>query len=169
MRVDLGLPGHAEALAERLRSFDPAASVSFDAAYHQEHGIVVVGAIGLSRSPRWSVEFAKTDDGYTARDMWVPGGHVKRFTWSWKWQDAGKPGGEDVEDDRWTLSRPPGVLNRWGPTGPLPGLDGPGTVKLDIDFVAVDDETGDVTTSSASSEPIVLTLPPGLIPTRSCR
>ncbi|WP_426570819.1 peroxiredoxin family protein [Aquihabitans sp. McL0605] len=170
--ADLGLGDRAADLSRQLATLDPGAFARFDATRYDDDGIVLVGTIWVSSATSGTeVAFAKRDegDGYTAFASWMPGGRIDRYSWSWQWHDGSLPPDQSSFRDRWSLVRAAGRSRgpfgvRAGISAPLPGIDGPGKVKLVVAGVYVDDVSGELVDFTASSEPIDLTLPPGTIP-----
>jgi thiol-disulfide isomerase/thioredoxin len=72
-------------LVDGLQTFDESASATFTAIEISADGVVVRGDIGGRARHAPVVEFSEIDDGaaYSALQSWIPGGCIKKFTWTW--------------------------------------------------------------------------------------
>ena len=145
----LNLASRKEEMIQQLRTLDDLANAWFEEAVFSPDGAIVRGRIALSprRKPMQSVARTAAEDGFSAYDSWIPGGRIDAFDWSWSWfNNADKPGNL-TDADRFLLRRPSGHLRtKFGLAidlrQPLPGLDGSGTVCLDMRGVQVHPVTG---------------------------
>ena len=141
-------------LSQQLQTLDAQANVRIESAEFLQDGIVLRGNIGLTSHHGMVIKTEKTfhEDAHTALQSWIPGGRIDRFEWTWTWTGSGEPGLAKFSD-RFLLRRPRGSAGRWGVSnGPLllPGLDGFGSVCLQITGVQVDGRSGEwVTVTSA--------------------
>lgn len=146
---ELDLSTRKAELIDQLRTLDDQADAHFDDAEFGPDGVVVRGQIMLSprRKPVGAFGIASELDAFTAFDSWIPGGGISRFEWSWNpFNNSGVPGNQ-VQDDRFLLRRPPGKgLGKFGAvlgvTTPLPGLDSNGSVCLNIRGLQMDSVSG---------------------------
>ncbi len=147
--------GRKSELNGQLRTFDDQAATRFDSAEFINEGMVLRGRVSLThlRSPETFFERALGEDMYTAFQSWIPGGRIDQFRWSWRWLAGGKPeggtSGNVSNDDVFVLRRPEIRRSRWGgvlasltDTIPLPGLDGRGTICLEISGVQTESGSG---------------------------
>ena len=72
-------------LVRGLRTFDPAATVSYTALQITPDGVIVRGDIGSVARRAPVVHIAETHNGaaFTAFQSWIPAGRIDRFIWSW--------------------------------------------------------------------------------------
>ncbi|MEO3761394.1 hypothetical protein ABGB19_24340 [Mycobacterium sp. B14F4] len=137
-----------ETLVEQLRTLDGAADVSMRSARFRADAVVLRGRVTLSPRKPPVIDFAKSAGGqsFTAFHSWAPGGWIERFVWSWR-NDGGSQESATVHQ-RYTLSRPKATVSKWGLTtpgeggNPLPGLDRPGSLCLEIHGFQIDSVTG---------------------------
>jgi len=142
------LTPHKETLVEQLKTLDGMAEASLTSARFRADAVVLRGKLMLSPRKPAVVDFAKSQDrqGFTAFRSWAPGGWIERFVWSWR-SDGGSQESTTVRQ-RYTLSRPKANVSKWGLTTPaeggkpLPGLDRPGSLCLEIQGSQVDSVTG---------------------------
>ena len=142
------LTPHKETLIEQLRTLDDMADASLTSARFRADAVVLRGKVTLSPRKPAIVDFSKSQEGkaFTAFGSWAPGGWVERFVWSWRF-DGGSQESTTVRQ-RYTLSRPKVNVSKWGLTTPaeggkpLPGLDRPGSLCLEIQGSQVDSVTG---------------------------
>ena len=141
-------------LSKQLQTLDAQANVRIEGAEFLQDGIVLRGTIDLASHHGVVIKTEKTfhEDAHTALQSWIPGGRIDRFEWSWTWTGSGEPGLAKFSD-RFLLRRPRGSAGRWGVSSGtllLPGLDGFGSVCLQITGVQVDGRSGEwVTVTSA--------------------
>jgi hypothetical protein len=145
------MTSYATELGTQLRTLDGQAGARFDRPDFGPDGLVLGGRVMLSSRQRPITRFVKTNeqDGYSAFQSWIPGGRIDRFEWSWSWSNgAGRPGTDSMAD-RFVLKRPRGGdLSKFGHmmslSDPLPGLDGTGSICLNIKGVRIDPYSGDL-------------------------
>lgn len=143
----LDLDAYKARLIGQLVRLDQLADARFTAAQFSPDGVVLFGSIFLTPRRRPVNQFGLTaeQDGYTALESWIPGGRIDRFDWSWTWSGSTRSPGASSREDRFVLGRPPPRRGKFGlaiGADPLPGLDGPGRVCLDVRGVQVDENTG---------------------------
>jgi hypothetical protein len=144
------LRNRTTALRDQLKNLDAKAAITFTEASFQHEGVVILGSIALSARHRPHAQDEKLPslDGYDALESWIPGGRVDSFEWSWAWASPSEPGGKATTSDRFLLRRPSGPTGRWRGAvalhSPLPGLDGWGSVCLQVRGVQVDEDTGEL-------------------------
>jgi hypothetical protein len=140
-----------QTLIDQLRTIDTQTNADVNSAEFLPDGIVLRGTIALTSRLAPVVVFEKTveHDGFSALTAWIPGGRVDKLEWTWTATGQNAPGAATY-DDRFVVRRPKAPTSRWaqgiGPTLPLPGIDGNGTLCLAVKGVQIDAVTGSLVT-----------------------